>query len=59
MNQETKFHLERFQDVCIRYGYQQAICELKLDSSTKALIHSARIMNTEKKSLSTAIENDK
>lgn len=58
MNQKTQFHLERFQDVCIQYGYQQAICELKLDSSTKVLIHSARVMNTEKKAVSTAIEND-
>lgn len=58
MNQETRFHLERFQDVCIQYGYQQAVCELKVDSNTKALLYSARVMNTEKKSLSTAIEDD-
>ncbi|MFH5812103.1 hypothetical protein [Companilactobacillus sp. FL22-1] len=58
MNQETRFYLEGFQDVCIQYGYQQAMCELKTDSNTKALLHSARVMNAEKKSLSTAIEDD-
>ena len=58
MNQETHFHLERFQEICIQYGYQQAVCMLKTDSNTKALLHSASIMNAEKKSLSTAIEND-
>lgn len=58
MNQETQFRLERFQDVCIQYGYQQAMCELKPNSNTKALLYSARIMNAEKKSLSTAIEDD-
>lgn len=59
MNQKTQFQIERFQNVCIQYGYQQAMCELKKDSNTEALLYSARIMNAGKKSLSTAIENDK
>ncbi|GEO64436.1 hypothetical protein [Companilactobacillus nantensis] len=58
MNQETHFQIERFQDICIQYGYQQTMCELKKDLNTKALLYSARVMNTEKKSLSTAIEDD-
>jgi len=58
LKDEIKFRLDNFQDVCIQYGYQQAICELKADSNTKALLHSASVMNTEKKSLSTAIEDD-
>ena len=59
MNQETQLQLDRFQEICIQYGYQQAICNLKPDSNLKALLHSASIMNAEKKSLSTAIEDDK
>jgi len=58
MKKETQFQIDRFQEICIQYGYQQAVCELKLDSNTKALLHSARVMNAEKKSLSTAIEDD-
>jgi len=58
LKDETKFQLDRFQEICIQFGYQQAICMLKVDSNTKALIHSASVMNAEKKSLSTAIEDD-
>ena len=58
MKKEIQFYIDRFQDVCIQYGYQQAVCMLKKDSKTKALLHSANVMNTEKKSLSTAIEDD-
>ncbi|WP_125764479.1 hypothetical protein [Companilactobacillus hulinensis] len=50
--------LTQFQDSCIEYGRQQAMCEFCKDYPVKELLESANEMNQIKKSLTTALVGD-
>ncbi|WP_334328415.1 hypothetical protein [Companilactobacillus sp. HBUAS59699] len=62
MNYILKFivdiSLTQFQDACIEYGKQQALCEFQKDYPTGRLLKSANEMNQIKKSLITAMTGD-
>lgn len=50
--------LTQFQDACIEYGKQQALCEFQKDYQIDRLLNYANEMNQIKKSLITAMTGD-
>ncbi|APX72691.1 hypothetical protein BTM29_09070 [Companilactobacillus allii] len=54
----VRISLTQFQDSCVEYGRQQAMCEFCKDHPVKKLLESADKMNQIKKSLTTSLVGD-
>lgn len=53
-----KISIVQFQDACIEYGRQQALCDFSESYDIKDLLLAAKRMNKIKKSLTTAMVDD-